>query len=65
MGVTRSALNSVPAPESSGKADLDATLALVPGFVAACVFTLQFSPFAYCNKPDDFEHVTKKIAAAK
>jgi probable F420-dependent oxidoreductase len=51
--------------DSEGKADLDATLALVPGFVAAGACTLQFSPFAYCAGPDDFEGVVKKIVAAK
>jgi probable F420-dependent oxidoreductase len=51
--------------DSDGKADLDATLALVPRFAAAGAGTLQFSPFAYCGSPDDFERVVKKIAAAK
>jgi hypothetical protein len=26
---------------------------------------LQFSPFAYCANPDDFERIVKKIVAAK
>jgi probable F420-dependent oxidoreductase len=51
--------------DAGGKADLDATLALVPRFAAAGACTLQFSPFAYCANPDDFERVVKKIVAAK
>ncbi len=49
----------------AGKADLEACLALVPAFVAAGACTLQFSPFAYCDGPEDFEHVVRRIAAAK
>ena len=51
--------------DSSGKADLDATLAQFPGFVAAGACTLQLSPFAYCNGPDDFERVVRRMVAAK
>lgn len=51
--------------DSEGKADLDATLALVPLFAKAGAVSLQFSPFAYCSEPDDFEGVVKKIASVK
>jgi probable F420-dependent oxidoreductase len=51
--------------DSEGRGDLDATLALVPAFIAAGADTLVFSPFAYCRAPDDFESVIKRIAAAK
>ncbi len=51
--------------DSEGKADLDATLALVPRFAKAGAVTLQFSPFAYCRDPEDFEVVVKKIASVK
>jgi len=51
--------------DSGGKADLDATLAQIPAFVAAGAETLQFSPFAYCADPGDFERVIRRIVAAK
>jgi probable F420-dependent oxidoreductase len=53
------------ARDSEGKADLDATLAAIPAFVAAGACTLQFSPYAYCDAPEDFERVIRRIAAAK
>jgi probable F420-dependent oxidoreductase len=51
--------------DSEGRGDLDATLALVPAFIAAGADTLVFSPFAYCRAPEDFAAVIKRIVAAK
>jgi probable F420-dependent oxidoreductase len=51
--------------DSDGNGDLDATLALVPRFVAAGADIVVFSPFAYCKEPEDFTGVIKKIVAAK
>jgi alkanesulfonate monooxygenase SsuD/methylene tetrahydromethanopterin reductase-like flavin-dependent oxidoreductase (luciferase family) len=51
--------------DSDGNGDLDATLALVPRFVAAGADVVVFSPFAYCKEPEDFAGVINKIVAAK
>jgi alkanesulfonate monooxygenase SsuD/methylene tetrahydromethanopterin reductase-like flavin-dependent oxidoreductase (luciferase family) len=51
--------------DSDGHGDLDATLALIPAFIAAGADTLVFSPHAYCKAREDFEGVIRRIAAAK
>jgi len=51
--------------DADGLGDLDATLALVPAFIAAGADTIVFSPYAYCHGADDFERVIKRIVAAK
>jgi probable F420-dependent oxidoreductase len=51
--------------DSNGKGDLEALLAQIPAFIAAGADSLGFSPFAYCDGPDDFERVIRRLAAAK
>jgi probable F420-dependent oxidoreductase len=50
---------------SDGTGDLDATLATVAKFIKAGATTLVFSPFAYCQNPEDFVPVIEKIVSAK
>jgi probable F420-dependent oxidoreductase len=51
--------------DSEGKGDFEALLKQIPAFIAAGADSLGFSPFAYCNGPDDFECVIKRLVAAK
>jgi len=51
--------------DSEGKGDFEALLKLIPAFVAAGADSLGFSPFAYCDGPDDFERVIRRLVAAK